>query len=186
MIRPLLTLIVAGGAAWFGYDALRDGALNLPTLPAAAPIVQEAQDSVDPAAAAPEDAAAPDAAADAGDAADPARAFSRALGGASDQARDLFRLGEKKSRNIPEILDEQRRMGERLGEIDALIASGSLPPEMQPAVDAYNSGAADIRAAIEDAQAGFTHLDWDRVKRATEQMGRGFDSLAEAAKLAGN
>ncbi len=178
MLRPLLTLIVAGGAAWFGYDALRDGNLAVPGAPTAG-IEQEAA----PVEAAPQEAAEAPAGEMTGD---PAREFRRALGGASEQARELFKLGEKKSRNVPDILNQQRKMGDRLAEIDALIASGSLPPELQPAIDAYTSGSADVREAISDAQAGFTHLDWDRVKRATEQLGRGLESLSNAAALAGN
>ncbi|MGI9252758.1 MAG: hypothetical protein ACR2J8_03360 [Thermomicrobiales bacterium] len=180
MLKPLLALVLVGGGAWFGYDALRDGALNLPNLNSA-PVIQEIQDSADPAAAATEgDAAAAD------PNADPARQFSRALGSASDQARDLFRLGERKSRNIPDILGEQQKMGDRLAEIDALIASGTLPPELQPAIDAYTQGSSDVREAMGAAKSGFTHLDWDKVRGATEQMGRGFQSLSDAAKLAGN
>ncbi|MFM9108097.1 MAG: hypothetical protein ACKOWF_15525 [Chloroflexota bacterium] len=182
MLRPLLTLVAAGGAAWFGYDALRDGALNLPSIPVAS-IVEEAPVGADPAApgaVVPEEAVVQEGVPD------PGRQFGRALSGASDQARELFKLGERKSRDIPDILNEQQKMGDRLAEIDALVASGSLPPELQPAVDAYSRGAADVREAIENAQAGFSRLDWERVKRATEQMGRGLDSLSEAARLAGN
>jgi hypothetical protein len=185
MIRPLLTLALAGGAAWFGYDALKDGALQVPGLPQTA-IVQDAAQDAAPVDAAPVEDAAGAPAGDAAADSDPARAFSRALGGASEQARELFKLGEKKSRNIPEILNEQRKMGDRLAEIDALIASGTLPPELQPAVDAYTTGAADVREAMGKAKDGFTQLDWEKVKRATEQMSRGLQSLSEAAKLAGS
>ena len=163
MIKPLFTLIAAVAVvALFGHDTLRYGVLNLLFMPAAAPIVQEFQDP-----------------------ADSARVFRQALGGATDQAGGLLDLGERKSRNIPEILSEQRKLGARLAEIDALIASGTLPQEMQPAIDAYTSGAADIRGAMQNAKSGFSQLNWEKVRGATEQLAKGVASLAEARRLSG-
>jgi hypothetical protein len=173
LLKPLFTLIVAGGVAWFGYDALRDGSLDLPSLPSPPAFEQPAGAVVSEEAVAE---IAPEG--------NPAREFRQALKEASGQAETLFTMGEKKSRNIPEILNEQRKMGSRLGEIDALIASGTLPPELQPAIDAYTSGSADVRNAMERAKEGFTKLDWEKVRNATSQMRRGFESLATAAKLA--
>lgn len=115
---------------------------------------------------------------------DPAKQFSRALDSATEQARELVRLGETKSRNLSQITKEQGQMGDRFAEIDALIASGTLPASMQPAIDAYQSGSTTIREAMDNAKSGLLTLNFDKVKRATQQLKDGVQSLSEATRLA--
>ncbi|MFM8593237.1 MAG: hypothetical protein ACKOCK_02440 [Chloroflexota bacterium] len=125
-----------------------------------------------------------DAPASAEDLKDPAKQFSRALDTATEQAREVLRLGETKSRNLPEFIKEQGQMSNQFAEIDAIIAAGNLPPSMQPAVDAYQKGAKDIREAMDKAKSGLTSLDFDKVKKATQQLKEGVQSLSEAVRLA--
>lgn len=119
-----------------------------------------------------------------GDAVDPPeRRFALALDAAAEQARELVRLGETKSRNLPEILGEQRRMTARLDEIDALIASGALPKDADDAVTAYEAGARAVRDAMDKAESGFLKLDFGKVKSATDRMREGEQDLSRAARL---
>ena len=115
---------------------------------------------------------------------DPAKQFSRALDSATEQARELVRLGETKSRNLSQITKEQGQMGDRFAEIDALIASGTLPASMQPAIDAYQSGATTIREAMDNAKTALLTLNFYKEKRATQQLKDGVQSLSEATRLA--
>ena len=180
MLKPLVALALAGGLAWFGWTELQDGRVTLPgNVEVAVPVPVVSDQAVYIEGAVPADAVAAE------DAADPAKRFSRALDGATEQARSLLRLGESKSRNLPDILSQQGKMGDRLAEIDALIASGELPAEAQPAIDAYRKGSDDIRNAMEKAQKGFTTFDFGKVRDATDQMRKGAESLAEARRLAG-
>jgi len=180
MLKPLVALALAGGLAWFGWTELQDGRIALPGgAEVAVPVPVVSDQAVYTEGAAPADAPAAE------EGADPAKRFSRALDGATEQARSLVRLGEGKSRNLPDILSQQGRMGDRLAEVDALIAGGSLPPEAQPAIDAYLKGADDVRNAMDKAKKGLTTLDFDKVRDATDQMRKGAENLAEARRLAG-
>jgi hypothetical protein len=100
-------------------------------------------------------------------------AFAAHLDAAAAQAGDLVALGETKSRNLLAITAGQRRMSGLLDETDAFLVTATLPEEADPAVAAYREGAAAVRAAWTEAQAGFVRLDWERVRRADGGARRG-------------
>jgi hypothetical protein len=110
-------------------------------------------------------------------------AFAAHLDAAAAQAGDLVALGETKSRNLLAITTGQRRMSGLLDETDAFLATATLPEEANPAVAAYRGGAAAVRAAMTEAQAGFVRLDWERVRRAAAALAEGKAALARAAGL---
>lgn len=109
--------------------------------------------------------------------------FGTLLDAAVEQARVLVRLGQTRSRNLLAIAAERGRMEARLAEIDALLARGELPPVAAPAVAAYRDGAAAIRAAMAEAEAGFLRLDWGRVGEAVARLEEGTVALARARDL---
>ena len=110
-------------------------------------------------------------------------ALAPPLRAAVAEARSLVALGERKSRNLLAIRAAQERMTGVLDDIDALLRSGPTPDRFTPAVHAYGRGAAAVRAAMDDAQAGLMRFDWERVARATEVMGQGAAELARASNL---
>ena len=104
------------------------------------------------------------------------------LRAAAEQAHELANLGESRSRNLLAIRTAQRRMNDRLGAVDA-VAADAASDRFAPALAAYRGGARAVRAAMEEAQAGFVRLDWDRVARATALMARGTAELDRAVAL---
>ena len=112
-------------------------------------------------------------------------AFDRHLDADAALAAELVALGEAKSRNLVAITGQQRRMGALLDETDAFLATTALPAEAAPAVATYREGAASVRAAMADAQAGFVRFDWERVRGATAELTAGEAALRRAAALVG-
>lgn len=181
IVRPLVAIAAVGAVAWVGFGRL-GGEVNVPGLPqlpaspAAAPVLVS-EEAVAVAGATGDDSLPGD------NPVSPERQFASALDAASAQARELVRLGETKSRNLPGILSEQRRMNARLDEIDALIASGTLPSETDDAVAAYADGAGAVRDAMDKAQNGLLKLDFGMVASATARMRDGERDLSLAAGL---
>ena len=105
------------------------------------------------------------------------------LRAAAEQAQALVDLGEGRSRNLLAIRAEQRRMDDRLGAVDAIAAARAAPDRFAPALAVYRDGARTVRTAIDEAEAGFLRLDWDRVARATESMAQGAFELDRAVTL---
>lgn len=103
------------------------------------------------------------------------------LGAIAAQAGELVRLGDTKSRNLFAIRSEQREMESLLAETDAFLAQSDVPEGGEAAVASYRTGAATVRAAMGEAQAGFLGFDWERVKGATERLRAGEAELAAAA-----
>lgn len=165
IVRAFAVLVAVGAVAWVGFDRL-GGEVIMPGLPPLPVVGTTGGESL------PGDAAA-----------SPERRFARALDAAAEQARELVRLGETKSRNLPEILGGQRRMTARLDEIDALVGSGALPEDARDAVAAYEDGARAVREAMDQAESGFLKLDFDKVRNATDRMRDGERDLAQAARL---
>ncbi len=180
-VRVLAAAVAVGAVAWFGFARL-GGEVALPGLPNApshsAVTPSAIADGVDASPATSTGESIPVGSTDA-----PERRFALALDAAAAQAGELVRLGETKSRNLPGILAEQRRMNALLEEIDALVASGSLPPEAAEAIVAYEAGATAVRDAMEAAQAGFRKLDFGAVRAATDRMREGERDLVRAAAL---
>jgi hypothetical protein len=107
-------------------------------------------------------------------------AFRPALAAADGTAGRLVAMGAQKSRNLLAIRAAQREM---LGQLDAAAAflrQHPSPAAGDEAAAAYRDGAARIRAAMDDALAGFIRFDWERVRRATAEMTAGEASLAAA------
>jgi hypothetical protein len=100
---------------------------------------------------------------------------------AAAEARALVELGERRSRNLFAIRSAQRRMEEKLAAADAAIAFLADSDPDAAALAAYRAGAADVRAAMDEAQAGFLRLDWDRVAEAYDRMESGAARLEQAA-----
>ncbi len=172
-IRLLLALPVVAAIAWGvrGWVAGEAPASTVEPLgrPAASLAIPVTLESATPAASDP--------------GAEAVAAFVRHLDAAAAQAGDLVALGETKSRNLIAITGQQRRMDDLLDETDVFLASAALPEDAVPAVAAYRDGAAAVRAAMADAQAGFVRFDWERVRRATGEMVEGEAALARAAGL---
>ncbi|HEU5433384.1 MAG TPA: hypothetical protein VFU81_17090, partial [Thermomicrobiales bacterium] len=99
---------------------------------------------------------------------------------ADGTARRLTAMGAQKSRNLLAIRAAQREMIGRLDAADAFLRQHPAPPAGAGAAAAYRDGAARIRAAMDDALAGFLRFDWDRVRRATAEMTAGEGALAGA------
>lgn len=105
------------------------------------------------------------------------------LADAAAEARALVALGERRSRNLFEIRSAQGRMEDKLAAVEATVGRRPASDLLAPALAAYRSGAAAVREAIAEAQAGFLRLDWDRVAEANRTMGDGADRLQRAADL---
>jgi hypothetical protein len=89
-------------------------------------------------------------------------------------------MGVQKSRNLLAIRAAQREMLGQLDAADAFLRQHPSPAAGDEAAAAYRDGAARIRAAMDDALAGFIRFDWERVRRATAEMTAGEASLAAA------
>ncbi len=111
--------------------------------------------------------------------------FGRRVADAALEARALVELGERRSRNLIAITSAQGRMEDKLAAADAIAAALPASPGLAPALTAYRGGATDVRAAMDDAQAAFLRLDWDRVARAYDRMENGAARLTEAAATLG-
>jgi len=105
----------------------------------------------------------------------------RRVAEAAVEARALAELGERRSRNLFAIRAAQRRMEEKLAAADAATASLAGSDPDAAALAAYRAGAADVRTAMDEAQAGFLRLDWDRVAEAYDRMESGAARLEQAA-----
>jgi hypothetical protein len=167
MRRSLVVLAVAAVAAagiwWFGGPA----ALGPTAYPEASPATFAAGLAGSPIIASRADAAW-------------GAAFRPSLLAADETARRLTAMGEQKSRNLLAIRAAQREMIGRLDAADAFLRQHPAPPAGVGAAAAYHNGAARIRAAMDDALAGFLRFDWDRVRRATAEMRAGEAALASA------
>ena len=111
--------------------------------------------------------------------------FAPLLDRATADARMLVELGERKERNLFRIRAAQTEMEASLAAADAWLAANPVPKEHEAAVAAYREGAASIRAAMAEAQAGFLRLDFDRVARAAATMRDGEAALGDATLLLG-
>ena len=74
-------------------------------------------------------------------------------------------------------------MNETLADVDAWLAAHPAEIDDEAAIAAYRAGAASVREAMAEAQAGFLRLDFDRVARATGTMREGEAALQEAVAL---
>lgn len=101
---------------------------------------------------------------------------------ASEQADHLVALGMSRERNLLRIYAEQSTMLSALADADAWLAAHPANQD-DPATVAYHAGAADIRSAMEEAQAGFLRFDFERVARANDTLQAGARSLHQAIDL---
>ncbi|HEU0115392.1 MAG TPA: hypothetical protein VFQ80_11980 [Thermomicrobiales bacterium] len=170
MRRWVVVLAVAALAAaaiwWFGVPA----AFGPSVYPAASPAILPAGlDAGTPVVAAPADIAW-------------SAAFQPTVRAADDTARRLVAMGAQRSRNLLAIRAAQREMIGRLAAADGFLRLHPAPPSgaATAAELAYRDGAVRIRAAMDDALAGFIRFDWQRVRRATAEMTAGETSLAAA------
>lgn len=118
-----------------------------------------------------------------GDDAETMAAFAAHLTADAALAADLVTLGETKSRNLLEITRQQRQMGRLLDATDSFLEASPLPAEADQAVTLYRQGAAAIRTAMAEAQAGFVRFDWERVREATAELPAGEAALRQAVDL---
>jgi hypothetical protein len=106
--------------------------------------------------------------------------FLPLLDRAAAQADALVAMGDARERNLVSIHSAQDAMNAALQDADDWLASHPAPPSDETAVAAYRRGAAAVRAAMDEALAGFLHLDFGRVARATETMRQGAADLNRA------
>ena len=99
---------------------------------------------------------------------------------ASDEAFALVALGERRERNLLTIRAAQGRMEERLRAVEAFIAARPSPARFVDALTTFGDGAVIVRAAMNEARAGFLRFDWERVARATALMEQGATVLVQA------
>ena len=118
--------------------------------------------------------------------ADSAALFGQRVADAALEAQALVALGESRSRNLFAITSAQGRMEDKLAAADALAAALPASPGEAPALAAYRGGATAVRAAMDDAQAAFLRLDWERVARAYDRLESGTARLTEAAAALGS
>jgi hypothetical protein len=109
--------------------------------------------------------------------------FRPLLERATAAANDLVAMGDARERNLLHIRDGQEAMEAALAEADAWLATHLPSPADEPMVAVYRHGAAAIRTATAEAQAGFLRFDFERVARATETMRSGAADLARATAL---
>lgn len=109
-----------------------------------------------------------------------ASALAPRLAAVADQAAELAALGERRSRNLFELRSAQSRMEETLAAVDTIAGAGPLPASAVSAVASYRTGAALVRDAMAEAQAGFLRFDWDRVAKAYAEMDAGAAQLRRA------
>lgn len=101
---------------------------------------------------------------------------------ASLEAAALAEIGERRSRNLLEIRSAQDRMDQSLDDLDALLATRPPPPRFASSLANYREGAGTVRAAMDEAQAGFVRFDWDRVGAAYDLVETGGATLRGAAR----
>lgn len=109
--------------------------------------------------------------------------FQPLLADAASEARKLVAIAERRERNLLTIRAGQQAMEEALGAADAWLATHPPAEADAPGVAAYRAGAASIRSAMTEAQAGFLRFDFDRVARATAQLSEGEAALELAISL---
>ena len=109
-----------------------------------------------------------------------AKELESRLSTASAEARSLVDLAERRSRNLLEIRAAQRRMEDKLDAVDAFASENPPPAPLASALDSYRNGARAIRTAMDEAQAGFFRLDWERVASAYDRLATGADRLRDA------
>lgn len=102
---------------------------------------------------------------------------------AAAEANALVSLGDSRERNLFRIRAAQAAMSAALADTDAWLAAHPPAAENEAAVVSYRDGAASIREAMTEAQAGFLRLDFERVARATETMREGEAALRHAIAL---
>jgi hypothetical protein len=99
------------------------------------------------------------------------------------EAQVLVAIGESRERNLLRIRAEQEAMSSSLAAADVWLAAHQPPAPDEPAIAAYRHGAAAIRTAMSEAEAGFLRFDFERVARATETLSAGAASLQRALEL---
>ncbi len=99
------------------------------------------------------------------------------------KAEILVAMGDSRERNLLRIRAEQEGMTTALAAADLWLEETPAPVIEEPAVAAYREGAAAIRLAMQEAQAGFLRFDFDRVARATETLREGAAALERALAL---
>jgi hypothetical protein len=104
------------------------------------------------------------------------------LRAAAAEARALTTQGQERSRNLFAIRAGQDRLDSHLGTLDAALVASTVPARFAAVTDSYHAGAADVRAAMRDAQAAFIRFDWDAVGAATERMAAGTTRLEAAVR----
>lgn len=109
--------------------------------------------------------------------------FRPLLERAASDAGVLLNLGESRERNLLRIRAGQEAMSNSLAAADAWLVAHPPAAADEPAIEAYRDGAAAIRKAMEEAQAGFLRFDFDRVAVATETMWQGAAALERAMAL---
>jgi len=96
------------------------------------------------------------------------------------RASVLVAMGESRERNLLRIRAGQEGMTTALSSADVWLETHPAPAVDEPAMAAYREGAAAIRLAMQEAQAGFLRFDFDRVARATETLREGTTALKRA------
>jgi hypothetical protein len=104
------------------------------------------------------------------------------LGAAAAEARALTSQGRERNRNIFAIRAGQGRLDGHLRTLDAALAGAAVPVRFAAVATRYQHGAAEVRAAMRDAEAAFLRFDWDAVAAATERMATGTDHLEAAVR----
>lgn len=99
------------------------------------------------------------------------------------KARELVVIGETREHNLFRIRAEQDAMETALAAADVWVTAHPPPPGDELAVAAYREGAAAIRLAMQEGQAGFLRFDFDRVARATETLEQGAAAVERARGL---
>jgi hypothetical protein len=102
---------------------------------------------------------------------------------AAAEASELVALGERKERNLFTLRDAQQAMEASLAPVDTWLAAHPPPAACAAAAAAYTEGAAMVRAAMDEAWAGFLRLDFGRVARAVATMRAGEGALRRAVSI---
>lgn len=92
-------------------------------------------------------------------------------------------MGESRERNLLRIRAGQEAMTASLAAADAWLAMHPPAASDDLAIATYRNGAAAIRKAMAEAQAGFLRFDFDRVARATATLNAGAVELALASEI---
>lgn len=111
-----------------------------------------------------------------------ATGFRSQLAGVLEAGEALVDLGERRERNLLVVGQRQSAMTAALDATDAWLAQHPAAAD-DPAVAAYHTGAARIRAAMAQAQSAFLHFDWDAIATANDTLRQGVADLTTARDL---